>query len=392
MSEYDLFTVHARMPKRVRLGDITVRDGFQHEESWIPTEAKIYYLQELALAGVKRLEATNLGNPRIMPQFKDADEVLKGLRDPIFVKRLTAKGLKSEDIEWTAVTIRETGVDRAIKLKQQGIGPDRVLMMVSTDEQHHFANSGTTLPEYWKEAERCIKKCKDVGIKMCGTVSTIWGSPISGPTRFEDAVEFTKRWLSIGADDIEHADHDGSAPPHQVYRYYSMILDEIPNPDLHIGHFHVTRGWGLANVLAALQAGIDIFEGTLGGLGGQPANFLDRVPVPGTGSYYYRDPNVVGLATFEDMCVMLDEMGIDLCGINVDRILELGTLMERTIGRRLRSEAILNGRIPKEPREEFKRAGLSALKAKLKEGSGQLIPEGWPERAVVPPERLKRKA
>jgi len=376
----------------VRLGDITVRDGFQHEESWIPTEAKIYYLQELALAGVKRLEVTNLGNPRIMPQFKDADEVLKGVRDPFFVKRLAGKGIKPEDIEWTAVTIRETGVDRAIKLKQQGIGPDRVLMMVSTDEQHHFANSGTTLPEYWKEAERCIKKCKEAGIKMCGTVSTIWGSPISGPTRFEDAAEFTKRWLSIGADDIEHADHDGSAPPNQVYRYYSMILDEIPNPDLHIGHFHVTRGWGLANVLAALQAGIDIFEGTLGGLGGQPANFLDRVPVPGTGSYYYKDPNVVGLATFEDMCVMLDEMGIDLCGINVDRILELGTLMERTIGRRLRSEAILNGRIPKEPREEFKRAGLPGLKAKLKERPDQVIPEGWPSKAVVPPEMLKRKS
>ncbi len=343
MSEHDLFKVHPRMPRKVRLGDITVRDGFQHEESWIPTEAKIYYLQELALAGVKRLEATNLGNPRIMPQFKDAEEVLKGVRDEFFIKRLAGKGIKPEDIEWTAVTIREPGVDKAIRLKQQGIGPDRVLMMVSTDEQHHFANSGTTLPEYWKEAERCIKKCKDAGIKMCGTVSTIWGSPISGPTRFEDAVEFTKRWLSIGADDIEHADHDGSAPPNQVYRYYSMILDEIPNTDLHIGHFHVTRGWGLANVLAALQAGIDIFEGTLGGLGGQPANFLDRVPVPGTGSYYYKDPNVVGLATFEDMCVMLDEMGIDLCGVNVDRILELGTLMERTIGRRLRSEAILKG-------------------------------------------------
>jgi hydroxymethylglutaryl-CoA lyase len=114
--------------------------------------------------------------------------------------------------------------------------------------------------------------------------------------------------------------------------------------------------------------------------------------VPGTGSYYYKDPNVVGLATFEDMCVMLDEMGIDLCGINVDRILELGTLMERTIGRRLRSEAILNGRIPKEPREEFKRTGLSGLKTKLKERPDQLIPEGWPEKAVVPPEVLKRRS
>ena len=390
MSEHDIFKVHPRMPRRVRLGDITVRDGFQHEEHWLPTEAKIYYFQELALAGVKRIEITNLGNPRIMPQFKDAEEVLKGTKDGYFLKRLEKKGINPEDVEWTAITIRESGVDSAIRLKDQGYGPDRVLMMVSTDEQHHFANSGTTLPDYWEEAERCIKKCKDAGIKMCGTVSTIWGSPISGPTRFEDAVEFTKRWLSIGADDIEHADHDGSAPPDQVYRYYSMILDEIPNTDLHIGHFHVTRGWGLANVLAALQAGIDIFEGTLGGLGGQPANFLDRTPVPGTGSYYYKDPNVVGLVTFEDMCVMLDEMGIDISGIDVDRILELGTLMERTIGRRLRSESILNGRIPKVAREEFKRPHLGRVKEKLGEKPGQLIPEGWPEKAEVPKELLKK--
>ena len=373
------------------LADITVRDGFQHEESFIPTEAKIYYLQELALAGVKRIEATNLGNPRIMPQFKDAEEVLKGVRDGFFVKRLDKAGIPPESVEWTAVTIREPSVDRAIRLKQQGVGPDRLLMMVSTDEQHHFANSGTTLPDYWKEAERAIKKCRDAGIKMCGTVSTIWGSPISGPTRFEDAIEFTKRWLSIGAEDIEHADHDGSAPPDQVYRYFSMILDAIPNPDLHVAHFHVTRGWGLANVLAALQAGIEIFEGTLGGTGGQPANFLDRVPVPGTGSYYYRDPNVVGLVSFEDLCVMLDEMKIDLSGINVDRILELGSMMERTVGRRLRSEAILNGRIPKEPREEFKRPALPGLKKKLGEKPDQLIPSGWPEEAVVPEAKLKRK-
>jgi hydroxymethylglutaryl-CoA lyase len=391
MSEHDIWKVHPRMPKKVRLGDITIRDGFQHEEVWIPTEAKIYYLQELAFAGVKRMEVTNLGNPRIMPQFRDAEEVFKGIHDDIFKKRLHKRGRKFEDVEWTAITIRESAVDRAIALKERGYGPDRVLMMVSTDEQHHFANSGTTLPEYWKEAERCIKKCKDAGIKMCGTVSTIWGSPISGPTKFEDAIEFTKRWLSIGADDIEHADHDGSAPPHQVYRYFSMVLDELPNTDLHIGHFHVTRGWGLANVLAALQAGIDIFEGTIGGSGGQPANFLDRVPVPGTGSYYYKDPNVVGLVTFEDMCVMLDEMGIDLDGIDVDRILELGTMMEKTIGRRLRSESILNGRIPKEPREDFKRPMLTKMKEKFGEKPGQIIPEGWPAKAEVPKEIREKR-
>jgi hydroxymethylglutaryl-CoA lyase len=377
MSANDLFALHQRMPRKVRLADITVRDGFQHEEIWIPTEAKIYYLQELATAGVKRLEATNLGNPRVMPQFKDAEEVLQAIRSENFCKKLSRKGIDPRSIEWTAITIRESAVDRALSLKEKGIGPDRVLMMVSTDEEHHFANSALTLPQYWKEAERCIKKCHDRGIKVCGTISTIWGSPISGPTDLKSALEFTRRWLDIGADDIEHADHDGSAPPDQVYRYFSMILDEFPDPNLHVGHFHVTRGWGSANVLAALQAGISIFEGTLGGIGGQPANFLDRTPVPGTGAYYYRDPNIVGLVSFEDMCVMLDEMGIDLDGIDVDRVLELGTLMERTVGRRLRSESILSGRIPKTPREEYRRPHLAQLKQKMGERPGQILPDEW---------------
>lgn len=389
MTEHDIFAVHPRMPKKVRLGDITMRDGLQHEEVWVPTEAKIYYLQEMAFAGVRRMEVTNLGNPRIMPQFKDAEEVFKGIHDEIFIDRLARRGIKQDAIEWTAVTIRESAVDRAIQLKEKGYGPDRVLMMVSTDEEHHFANSGMTLPSYWKEAEKCIKKCKDAGIKMCGTVSTIWGSPISGPTKMEDAIEFTRRWLSIGADDIEHADHDGSAPPDQVYRYFSMVLDAIPNPDLHLSHFHVTRGWGLANLLAALQAGIELFEGCLGGIGGQPTNFINQRPVPGTGAYYYRDPNVVGLVAFEDMCVMLDEMGIDIGSINIDRILELGVLMEKTIGRRLRSESILNGRIPKDPRDEFKRPKLQVDKKKLGESPGQLVPEGWSEKAKVPDHLLK---
>ena len=357
-------------PKKVTIGDITIRDGLQHEEKFISTDAKLYYAERLILAGVKRIELTNLGNPANMPQFRDAEELLKRLRGS---KVLSRAGVNWSDIEITTVTIRESAVDRAIKLKQNGCGPDRILMMVSTDEQHHYANSGLTLPEYWKEAERCIKKATDAGLKVNGTVSTIWGSPISGPTDMKDAVAFTKHWLDIGATDIEHADHDGSSSPDQAYRYFAMLLDAIPRPDVHLAHFHTTRGWGLANVLAALQAGICIFESTLGGLGGQPANFMDDCPIPGTGGYYYKDPNSVGLVSTEDMLLMMTEMGIDT-GIDVDKILELGTLFERTIGRRLRSSAILHGRIPKEPNESYKRKGLKERKERLGEKPDQVFP------------------
>jgi hydroxymethylglutaryl-CoA lyase len=329
-----------RFPKKVELADITVRDGFQHEEKWIPTAAKLWIAEELVLAGYRRIEVTNLGSPKSMPQFADAEQLLREIRTS---KRI-AKHIG--EVELTAITIRERAVDRAIELRKAGFGPDRILMMVSTSASHMKKNSGLDHAGYWAEAERSIKKAHDAGIKVNGTVSTIWGCPIEGPTRLEDAVAFTKRFLEIGADDIEHADHDGSAPPNRVYDYFSMILDAIPDTSKHLAHFHVTRGWGLANVLAALQAGMIRFESTLGGIGGQPANFFDGVPVAGTGKYYYQDPNNVGLVCTEDLVVMLDEMGIET-GLDVDRILATGRTVERIVGRRLRSETVKSGRIPK---------------------------------------------
>ncbi|MFC1898364.1 pyruvate carboxyltransferase [Candidatus Cloacimonadota bacterium] len=327
-------------PKKVSLGDITVRDGFQHEETLIPTAAKLWLSEQLILAGFKKIEVTNFGNPKGMPQFADADDLMKALHNSKKVKDLLP------EIEVTAVTIRERAIERAIQAKKEGWGPDRILLMVSTSESHHRKNSGLSLDEYWKMSEEYIKKANDAGIKVNGTVSTIWGCPIEGPTEMKKAVEFTKRWLDIGASDVEHADHDGSASPDRVYDYYSMILDEIPDTSKHIVHFHTTRGWGLANILAALQAGMTHYESTMGGIGGQPANFVSGVPVAGTGAYYYRDPNLVGLVSTEDMVVMMDEMGIDT-GLDIDKLLEVGNMVERIAGRRLRSEAIKSGRIPK---------------------------------------------
>lgn len=329
-----------KYPKKVVLGDITVRDGFQHEEKYIPVDGKLWVAERLILAGFKRVEITNFGNPKGMPQFKDADELMKRLRGSKTIAKLLP------EVELTAITIREKAVERAVQARQEGYGPDRILFMVSTSESHHRKNSGLSLDEYWKMCEKYIPVAHEAGMKVCGTVSTIWGCPIEGPTELKRAVEFTKRWLDIGADDIEHADHDGSASPDKVYEYYSMILDALPDTTKHVAHFHTTRGWGLANVLAALNAGITHFESTCGGIGGQPANFVDGVPVAGTGKYYYSDPSVTGLVPTEDVVVMMDEMGIDT-GLDVDKVLEIGAMVERIVGRRLRSECVHSGRIPK---------------------------------------------
>jgi len=327
-------------PKRVTVGDITVRDGYQHEEKYIPADAKIWIAEELILAGFKHIEVTNLGNPVGMPQFKDAEPVLKRIRGSKKIAQLLPA------VCLTAVTIREKAIERAIEAKKEGWGPDRILVMVSTSESHHQKNSGLSLDEYWKMCEKYIPKALDAGLKVNGTVSTIWGCPIEGPTKLEKAVDFTKRWFDKGVSDVEHADHDGSASPDRIYRYFSMVQEQIGKTEKQIVHLHTTRGWGLANALAALQAGMNNFEATLGGIGGQPANFVDGVPVAGTGAYYYNDPNITGLIATEDLLVMLDEMGIET-GIDIDRVLELGRMNERIVGRSLRSESIKTGRIPK---------------------------------------------
>ena len=374
MTEYDYWKIFPRMPRKVTVGDITVRDGFQHLEKFISTQAKITYLEELIFAGCRNIEVTNLGNPRLMPQFTDAEDLLAHLRSDGFNARAAKKGIDMKEVVLTAITIRESAVDRAIALANQGVGPDRLLMMVSTEEQHHFANSGTSLPNYWAEAERCIEKSRAAGLKMCGTVSTIWGSPIGGATDMKDAVEFTKHWLSIGASDIEHADHDGSASAADVFRYFSMILDEIPDTSLHIAHFHETKRVASASILAALQAGICHFEATLGGLGGQPANFMDDRPIKGTGDYYYDDERFVGLVCLEDTLVQIDEMGIEH-GYDIDRILWLGKQLEKTVGTRLRSEAMINGRTLKDGHMQYARPGLATLKERLGEAPDQNFPK-----------------
>jgi hydroxymethylglutaryl-CoA lyase len=329
-----------KYPSKVTIGDITVRDGFQHEEKFIPTAAKLWLTEQLILAGFKHVEITNFGNPAGMPQFRDADELMKKIRASKTIAHLLP------EVKLTAVTIRERAIERAIQARNEGWGPDRILLMVSTSESHHVKNSGLSLQEYWAMAEKYIPIARAAGMKVNGTVSTIWGCPIEGPTKMEKAVEFAQRWFDIGATDVEHADHDGSASPDRVYRYFSMLLDKIPVPEKQIVHLHTTRGWGLANVLAALQAGMTNYESTLGGIGGQPANFVDGVPVAGTGAYYYADPGITGLVQTEDMVVMMDEMGIET-NLDIEKVLETGRMVERITGRRLRSETIRTGRIPK---------------------------------------------
>jgi len=154
-------------PRKVVIGDITVRDGFQHEEKFIPTEAKLWLTEELVLAGFRHIEITNFGNPKGMPQFSDADTLFRKIRNS---KRIADK---IGQVMFTAVTIREKAIERAIQARKDGYGPDRILLMVSTSESHQYKNSGLSLNDYWAMAEKYMPMAREAGLKVNGTVSTI---------------------------------------------------------------------------------------------------------------------------------------------------------------------------------------------------------------------------
>ncbi len=324
---------HLKLPEKVDLGDITVRDGLQALEHYFPVHEKVRLAEELILAGYKHVELTNFGHPKFLPQFKDADELLVRLLDSERVGHL----LRQNGGETTicTVTINERACDRALAFKaKHGRGPDFLLQMVSTDPVHHKTNSGMSLDEYWKMTERCIQKAAQADVKMCGTVSTIWGSPMKGSriTDLHVGVEFSRQYLDLGADYVEQADHDGSGDPARVYEYFSMILDpqimgKWADPRYHLCHCHTSRGMGLANYLAALQAGITRFETTLSGTGGQPAHTVDGRFIGGTGSYYHFEHLFSGLVSTEDFVVMCEAMGIKT-GIDVRKILDVGRLFK----------------------------------------------------------------
>ena len=334
--------------KKVELSDISIRDGLQSLETIIDTDTKVKYLEGLILAGFKRMEATNYGHPKFVPFFYDATEVLKRLlnsetRGPD--GRTIGEMMKRNggDVELTAVTIHESGAERAFKDFDAGIGPDRILQMTSTCPEHQRANSGKTHDQYFAMTEQTIKAAHSRGMVVNGTVSTIWGSPFekfnkqySIQEKLDIAITFVKRYLDCGADDIELADHDGSVTDyHKSYEFFSRVLDpremgtgpdgrNYADPRLYIAHFHTQNmASALRNAAAALKAGIIRFESCMSGIGGQPANTVDGIVIEGREGDYYSDHFNHGLISTEDMVTMFHELGVET-GINQEMLIALG--------------------------------------------------------------------
>ncbi len=322
------------LPKKVDILDVTLRDGFQHEEIFIPTESKLWIANKLIDAGFKRIEIGTFSHVKYVPQFKDILEVLKALP-------------RDNSVEYTVLALNTKACERVAEALEAGIQIDRVLCgQFATSEAYARKNMNRTHEELFAEAESNVKFLHRIGIKkVFANIGTIFGCPIQGKIPIEMAYEFADRAFDIGFDEIEHSDPDGIATPRAVYEYFSKIMSKYPDAKMHSFHVHDIRGMGMASYYAAMEAGVTAFDCSMGGIGGQVANIVDNVPVKGVGDYYFEQERT-GLVETCDFVTMLNEMQIET-GIEEKKCYRIEKMVERILERRLDSytSCLYNNRI-----------------------------------------------
>jgi hydroxymethylglutaryl-CoA lyase len=305
------------LPSKVSIREVGPRDGFQNEPETIATERKIELIDALARTGVKRLEATSFVRADVIPQLADAAEVLGGIDVP-------------EEVAVSVLVPNERGLDNALALLEESrAGPsrqafDEINVFLSASETHNRKNVNRSVEESLAALEIVLTRAREAGLRCEGVISTSFGCPYEGRVAPARVLEIARRLHAAGAQEIGFGDTTGMANPRQVGELFALWRDDLQDAQL-TAHFHNTRGQGLANVLAALQAGVDSFESSFGELGGCP------VPAGATG-------NIAS----EDLVSMLEEMGI-ATGIDLDALLACAARVQEILGRPLGSHTLVAG-------------------------------------------------
>jgi len=327
----------ATLPEEVVLAEFSPRDGLQNQEKFIPTDAKVWLINGILECGFARAEVTSFSSPRYVPQFRDAEEVMRR------VKRVP-------NVTYIFLATNEAAMDRLVKALEQGLGDglDSIMVdvVISTSESHCRRNLGRGYEELWAAMPRLIRKAKEANLQVVGDVSTAFGCPIEGPVPLERAVEFAGRYLDLGVDEVKFGDTTGEGNPRAASQLFSSVRNKYPGATF-VAHFHDSRGWGLANNMAALLEGCTHFDTSLGGIGGQPPNIIDGIPLSGTG-VRYTPSDLTGNTCTEDLACMFQEMGIET-GLNLNKLLDLGRMLERIVGREMYSKVARTGLVPKAP-------------------------------------------
>ncbi len=305
------------LPSKVNIREVGPRDGFQNEPETIPTAQKVELIDALARTGVKRLEVTSFVRADVIPQLADAAEVLAGIDVP-------------EDVAVGVLVPNERGLENALALLEVSRARggrqafDEINVFLSASETHNRKNVNRTVEESLAGLEIVLTRAREAGLRCEGVISTSFGCPYEGHVPSERVLEIARRLHAAGAQEIGFGDTTGMANPRQVGELLALWKDDLQGAQL-TAHFHNTRGQGLANVLAALQAGVDSFESSFGELGGCP------VPAGATG-------NIAS----EDLVSMLEEMGIET-GIDLPALLACAVRVREILGRPLGSHTLVAG-------------------------------------------------
>ena len=298
----------SELPASVRIREVGPRDGFQNEPEVIPTADKVALIEALGATGLRRIELTSFVRPDVIPQLADAEAVLDAVKLP-------------DTVSASVLIPNERGLERALRHRAKF---QEINGFLSASESHNVENVGRSIEESLAGLVRTFARARSEGLRCEGVISTSFGCPYEGRVPPERVLEIARHLVDAGAEEIGFGDTTGMANPLQVRDFFATARDALPDVEL-TAHFHNTRGQGLANVLAALEAGVESFESSFGELGGCP------VPAGATGN----------IAT-EDLVSMLHEMGI-ATGIELAALIDASREVQRVLGRRLGSHVLTAG-------------------------------------------------
>ena len=297
----------------VTLCECFARDGLQHEPAFVPTATKRALVERFAGLGFKRVEATSYSNPRVVPQFADASDLLKSLA-------------RRPGVHYKATCANVRAVERALADLDAGFGANEISLLVSATEAHSQKNLNRSRAEQWQNIEEMARAAQS-RFRLIGTVSVAFGCPFEGKVDPAVVASDYEKFKSLGVEHIALGDTIGAATPFSVRDLFKKLKGGVP-----IAHFHDTRGTGLVNYVAAYEAGVRHFDSSFGGVGGHPA----KVKYGG---------GFTGNVCTEDLVNLFESMGI-ATGIDMDGLLATAEFCEQALGRELYGRVTRSGLSP----------------------------------------------
>ncbi|MET3696202.1 hydroxymethylglutaryl-CoA lyase [Bacillus oleivorans] len=286
-------------PKKVTIIEVGPRDGLQNEKQFVPTEIKAKFIETLFDSGVTEMEITSFVSPKWVPQMKDASEIVRA-SNSILKKKIV-------------LVPNEKGIELALEQKCNALA-----VFVGVSDTFNKRNINKTTKESLDELIPRIKRLKQMGIFLRACISTAFYCPFEGKIEKAKVIELCRAFVDAGIDELSVADTIGMANPIECYDLFKDLKFLFPNT-LITAHFHDTRKMALANIFASLQAGVDRFDSSAGGLGGCPFA-----------------PGATGNVATEDVVYMLNQMGIET-GIDLKRLLAAIDLITSEMDRPLES-------------------------------------------------------